>query len=232
MVDYWLSFLAGLFSSLHCAGMCGAIVLAYSLQNRTGTTSPGFSVPPHLVYNGGRVLSYTLIGILLGMVGGGIYDLRTVGHWFSICLGVVLVLSGIFALKIIPQIHLPGDINFTATTNNIFYRLFRATFGRLLTAGTYRSQFLIGFITPLLPCGILYAMFLKAAGTGDAFSGGLTMMMFGLGIVPSLFIVGITSSFFGAKSRKIGEALAAITIIIMGIMLIMRAFGPGRHQMP
>jgi len=80
-------------------------------------------------------------------------------------------------------------------------------------------------LTPLLPCGLLYSAFIIAAASGSAFNGAATMALFGIGIVPSLVIVGFVSTFFRFRLRTWGDKLAAATIVMMGIMMLMRGLG-------
>jgi sulfite exporter TauE/SafE len=94
--------------------------------------------------------------------------------------------------------------------------------GKLIRGSSFGSKFSLGFLTPFLPCGILYAMLAKAATAGSAVSGALTMGVFGLGMAPSLMMLGGVSSFFSARMRKRAEIIAAATIIFMGIILLLR----------
>src|SRR5512141_3103255 len=101
-MDLWLSFVAGIFGSLHCVGMCGPIVLAYASQRRSvqaeipqGTLS---AMPMHLLYNGGRVMAYALVGAVVGALGGTITSLREIGVWVSVAAGITMVVAGVLLL--------------------------------------------------------------------------------------------------------------------------------------
>jgi sulfite exporter TauE/SafE len=234
-VDYWLSFLTGFFGSMHCVGMCGPIVLGYSTQGLQQPSALLSSLPSHLTYNGGRVLSYTLVGGFLGAVGGGIAALHGVAFWFSLVSGALLIVFGISILNVVPWLRLPAELSFESPSRSILFRAYRATFGSLITRKSLESKLYIGLLTALLPCGLLYSMFLKAASSGGAITGALTMFWFGLGIVPALVVTGLASSIFGMKMRKWGNAVAAVIVVVMGMMLILRAFGvplfgSGMHQ--
>lgn len=222
-MDYWLSFFAGLLGSMHCVGMCGAIVLGYSAQGMNPGARFSTVLSSHVTYNGGRVLSYTLIGAALGSLGGGLSGLQGVGYWFSLVMGTLIVLFGISQLKIIPAFSLLTDINIGQPTKNIFFRLYRATFGALISQRGLESKFYIGLMTPLLPCGLLYGMFLKAASTSSIIEGALTMLLFGLGIVPALIVTGFASSYFNYTLRRWADKIAAVTMIVMGLSILWRA---------
>lgn len=224
-MDYSLSFLAGLFGSLHCVGMCGAIVLAYSSQGMSASVSKISTLVSHLTYNAGRVLSYAIVGALLGAVGKGVMMIHGVAEWFSLVVGALLIVAGVILLRVIPFVRIDESVPFIESGRSLFRRLYKASFGALVALPKLESKFYIGLLTPLLPCGLLYSMFLKAAEAGSALEGGLMMALFGLGIVPALVVTGYVSSFLGEKLRRWGDKLAAMTIIVMGLMLLTRGLG-------
>jgi uncharacterized protein len=110
-------------------------------------------------------------------------------------------------------------------TRAFLFRIYTGTYGKLLGSPSTESKFYIGMLTVLLPCGLLYSMFFKAAASGSPLAGATIMFLFGMGIFPALFITGIASSWFGTRLRFIGDKLAAITIILLGIMMATRALG-------
>ena len=223
-----LIFLTGFFGSLHCVGMCGAIVAAYSTQQNFQSGSLAGQLNPllrHLSYNVGRVLSYVFIGGFLGAIGGGFSGLQSAGEWFSTAAGALLVLSGIWMMRIFPWMGFKQEISLTSEKKSFLLNLYTKTYGALLASPTVESKFYIGLLTPLLPCGLLYSMFVMAAASGSAVNGAITMALFGCGIVPSLVIVGFVSTFFRFRLRLWGDKLAAVMIIVMGIIMVMRGLG-------
>lgn len=223
-----LVFLAGFFGSMHCAGMCGAVVAAYSTQEsyqKIFAASWWAQLAGHLAYNLGRVLSYALIGALLGAVGGSLSALRMVGELFSAAVGALLIISGIKLMGVFPSFSFVQDLPFGAKKPSRLFSVYTKTYGALLTSPTLESKFYIGLLTPLLPCGLLYSAFLMAAGSGSAGHGALTMAVFGTGIVPALVIVGFLSTFFRLRLHTWGNTFAAITVILMGVMMLLRGLG-------
>lgn len=227
--DLWLSFLTGLAGSLHCVGMCGPIVLAYAAQHLKGNGRSGGAFSSHLAYNFGRVLSYTIVGGIVGFVGGGLHALQGVGVWFSSIAGMIMILFGIGLLRIVPWLHMFSEPPLGQEARNVLFRLYRASFGALVTSPGLESKFSIGLLTPLLPCGLLYSMVVKAASTGSFLSGASTMFFFGLGIVPTLLLTGLVSSYVSQRVRVWGDKIAALTVLLMGVMLIARAMAGGDH---
>ncbi len=224
-VDLWFSFLAGFFGSMHCVGMCGPIVIAYATQGIPSGATKFSTVAAHCTYNGGRVLSYVIAGALFGLAGKGLTTLQGIGFWFSLTVGTGLLLSGLALLHLIPVIRFSETIDLTGAARNAIERVYRASFGILISMPKFESKFYLGLLTPLLPCGLLYSMLLKAAETGNAAQGALMMLLFGLGIVPALVLTGLAGSYFSTKIRTWGDRIAAITIILMGVSLIFRALG-------
>lgn len=236
-MDYALILTAGFFASLHCVGMCGAIVIAYSSQFN-GSTPGGLMVsagldggggaarlkavsmgtlPLHLVYNAGRVLSYTALGAGMGLIGGMLVSFKNASAYVSVFSGGLMIIGGIVMLKVIPMPSI-----------KVIDRLGRVaskTFGKLIRAQTLNSKFSLGMLTPLFPCGILYAMLFKAGASGNIIHGAITMLLFGIGMVPALVLTGTASSLLSARFRAIGDKVAAVTIILMGIILLLRGLG-------
>jgi uncharacterized protein len=228
-MDLSLSFVAGLLGSMHCIGMCGAVVLAYSTgpsgdTGTRGTYAPGSSLlhtlPSHLMYNGGRVLSYMCIGGLVGYLGGLITAIQTIGTLFSVVGGMVMVTAGLLMLDVIPRTNRSSK-----GRESLLRRFHLDSLASLLSFRSLMSKFYIGVLTPFLPCGLLYSMFVQAAGSGGIVNGALTMLVFGAGIVPALLVTGLASAYMGLKLRYYANKLAAMTIILMGVVMLLRGLG-------
>jgi sulfite exporter TauE/SafE len=128
-------------------------------------------------------------------------------------------------LRIFPWMGFTWKIPFSSNKKSFLLNFYTKTYGALLASPTIESKFYIGFLTPLLPCGLLYSAFIIAAASGSAVNGVMTMALFGIGIIPSLVIVGFVSTFFRFRLRTWGDKLAAVTIMLMGIMMVMRGLG-------
>ncbi len=220
-MDYALIFITGFFASVHCLGMCGVIVLAYSTQSKeTGdpvATVLARTLPLHLMYNGGRVLAYTVSGAIIGFLGSMLTLVKNAAVYVSVVSGIFMIISGIVMLKVVPvpSSRLLDKIG----------RLSSQTFGKLIRENSMRSKFTLGVLTPLFPCGMLYALLFKAGATQSLLSGGLTMLLFGSGMIPALVLAGTATSLLSSKMRHIGEKFAVLTIIVMGIVLVLRGLG-------
>ena len=218
MIEYGVIFLTGALASLHCIGMCGAVVLAYSTQVQTGLPTWRSRVTAgilrHGTYNGGRVLSYAALGALLSAAGLRLVWVRSAGDYLSIAAGAVMVVAGVAMLG---WLRLPSRISLGGS-GGLVTRLH----ARLLRGASPVNTLALGLLTPLLPCGMLYGMLAKAAAAETVGAGALTMAVFALGMTPSLSALGGFSSLFSARMRKGAERLAAASIILMGLVLLLR----------
>lgn len=179
-MSYSLFFVTGLLTSAHCVTMCGGINLSQSL--------PGRGKRSVLLYNAGRVASYTLIGALLGtagyLLGGGPLAVS------PLLQGAVKLLAGAFML--LAGINLLG----------LFPALRRLRLPLPRLRGSSRLPFVIGLLNGLMPCGPLQAMQLAALGTGSPLNGALSMLYFSLGTVPLMLSLGGLVALLGQRDRK------------------------------
>lgn len=218
MIEYGLVVVTGFLVSLHCVGMCGVIVVAYSTQPLLEST--GLQTKSHFLlhtaYNGGRIVSYALLGAAAGIAGMAISGIEQIGQYVAVIGGGVMIVAGFALLGILP---VPSRISLTVGSG-----VLTKLHGKFLRDRTLPSKLVLGLLTPLLPCGVLYAMLAKAAAAGSPLNGAITMALFALGMAPSLMLIGSVSSFLSASTRKRAEQLAAITILLMGIILVLRGF--------
>jgi len=216
MLDYLAPFFVGFVGSLHCLGMCGPLVVAYSLHSR-GVEQGGRSalfrqgLVHHLAFHAGRILSYGFLG---GMA-AGLFQLAMPG-WVaglrgSVTFGggIVMILFGMMLLKMIPS--------FSAPFTDSFLSRFLP---RLLRSPGVSSKLAIGLAAGFLPCMLSWAMIIKAASTGNPLQGFFTTALFGLGTIPALFLPGFSATFLSLKSRLYGERIAAFSVMVMGLILV------------
>jgi hypothetical protein len=221
-VDLTLSLIAGFFASLHCVGMCGGLVACYAVQRGAGQVVAG--LPSHFSYNGGRLLSYTFLGAIAGIAGKFLGSLHVIGPWFSLGTGLLMAVVGVLMLGIVPVWNFQNP-----SSEPWLRRLHLQSVADLLQNRSREGAFYVGLLTPLLPCGMLYAMVLKAAETGTPASGALTMLAFGAGTVPALLVTGMVTTFLSHRLRLHATRVAALMVVVMGVLLIMR--GVGRVQL-
>jgi uncharacterized protein len=216
MFDYGMVFLTGLLTGLHCVGMCGPIVLAYSVPGSEDVNRGMMGALKHLAYNGGRVVSYMLLGALLGLAGTSLGWIARAGEIISIAGGILMIVGGLAMLGLLPFASRLSLGSLWSGSGSVQRGL--------LKRRTAVSALALGLLTPLLPCGVLYAMLAKAATAGGAWEGALTMGAFGIGTAPALLTLGGVASLLSLKVRQRAEIIAACLIIFMGIILLLRGF--------
>ena len=213
----WMGLTTGLLGAGHCIGMCGALVGALSLS---ATGRPG-AWAFHLLYNLGRVTTYTLIGALAGWLGSALAyadrfstvtrTLLVVSDLFIILVG--LGTAGLFAGLTVTRLDFPGPL-------------------RAITGGVQRLRRLppalaalpLGLLFGFLPCGYLYAVAISAAQGADPLLGALTLGAFGLGTVPALLLFGGATQWLGSRVRIWMLRGAGVVVAGMGVVNLVRHF--------
>ena len=217
----------GFLGSVHCLGMCGPLVLAYSLHLSpasvpggtwpSGLCSRGFS--HHLVFHAGRILTYGLIaGFAASLVGLADPDriFRGLRPVLTVAGGAFMILLGFALLRFIP---IPFS---TLSQGSRPPSLFSRAVKPLFSSGTLVSKGLLGLATGCLPCMLSWAMIVRAATTMNPVTAFFFMVLFGLGTSPVLFLGGFSASFITMRTRLAGERLAAVAVIVMGLILMFK----------
>jgi sulfite exporter TauE/SafE len=210
-----LAFLTGLFSSLHCVGMCGPIALALpkGFEGRLAMASS------RLLYNVGRTLTYILLGLVIGIFGEGI-AISGYQQGISIALGVALLLFGLFSLK--------RENRFLAIPRvDRLMRKLRQRLGRLLGQSTYGSTLSIGLLNGLLPCGFVYLALAGASLAGNLLDSMAYLAFFGLGTMPMMFGVSMLGGVLPASVRQRLRPFLMAFVFIFATLLILRGLDLG-----
>ncbi|HET9137552.1 MAG TPA: sulfite exporter TauE/SafE family protein [Candidatus Kapabacteria bacterium] len=226
MPELLLAFGAGIFSSLHCIGMCGPIVMGCSTAQSpqpiqidvigsAGVISfrKQFIIPQAL-YHIGRILSYATIGVFAGIFGAAVVLSASIQQPVTISLGALMILAALFQLdgiKVARRKTRQGKM--------------LGVLSAIVKSSSTESRFLVGLLTPLLPCGLLYGMVIHSAALHSPLLAAASMSSFALGAVPALLALATVSNKVSARLRKNGTRIAAAFIIVMGIVTILRGAG-------
>lgn len=206
-------FIIGLLGSLHCVGMCGPIALALPIVGN----SKAALILSRLLYNFGRILTYTFFGFIFGLIGDRI-QLFGLQQIVSIILGSLILLR-----LIIPQKYSFTKLHFFQRTVGKLKQEFSKMFGK----NSMKSLFVIGLLNGFLPCGFVYVGIAGAIATGDAFNGAAFMSLFGLGTLPIMFAASLFSSVLSLKARLNFRKAIPIFSFIIGILFILRGLNLG-----
>ncbi len=222
-MSYGVLFIVGIFTSIHCVSMCGGINLSQSLSNPDASNSKitFSSLKPSFLYNSGRVVSYTIIGGIVGALGSVVSFSGSAKGIVAILAGGFMVIMGINMLNIFPWLkklnpRLPKFL------------------GALVSHEKHRkhSQFYIGLLNGLMPCGPLQAMQLYALSTGDPIKGALSMLFFSLGTTPLMFGLGAISSLLSKKFTSKMLQVSAVLVVVLGFVMFQTGLGVSGIQLP
>ncbi|TLD82455.1 sulfite exporter TauE/SafE family protein [Helicobacter sp. MIT 11-5569] len=198
--------------------MCGGIVLAYSgkLTNNT-ITSREKLIAYHTLYNLGRITTYVILGAIVGALGSMFSINATLRGSLFVFAGIAMILAGLSLL---------GKITFLTKLEHSMQasKWYQTKFQNTLSLKTPFSLYLLGLLNGLLPCGFVYAFLFSAAGFANILTAMLIMLVFGIGTLPSLFLLGLlTNTMFSKPSfRKILMNLSAIAIMIFGGLMVQK----------
>ena len=205
-MGFGMLFVIGLMTSVHCIAMCGGINVSQCLSE-----NKKFSGLSPVMYNLGRVVSYTVIGFVLGFAGMFFGTGENLGVSSIIqgliksFAGIYMVIMGVNMLGFVPQIkrltfHLPNFIGKFRVKNS--------------------QPFVVGLLNGFMPCGPLQSIQLVALATGNPFTGGLSMFAFSLGTVPLMLGLGSLVSVLGKRFTDRMMTVGAILVTVMGLAMI------------
>jgi sulfite exporter TauE/SafE len=200
--------MTGLFSAPHCTIMCGGIVSAVSLHAK---------IPAHqsvLLYNVGRVFSYSLLGAVMGAIGSFI----NVAGKLAGLQGLASIVGGLFVLLWLwRRFQLPFLHRFSALLHK------RLASGRAASERRDRLQTIAtGIAFGFLPCGLTYAMQMTAAATGSAAGGAAVMALFGAATLPALAAAASVAALANKRWRRLMRKAGVVTAVAVGLLSIMR----------
>jgi len=205
----------GLIGSFHCIGMCGPIVVALPLKKHNLISK----ITGAILYNSGRVLTYSILGILFGLLGRGIH-MAGFQQWTAILLGSAMIISVLFPFVFRERITIAGL--FSGFAARLILKL-----KKLFTDRSYFSLLIIGLLNGLLPCGLVYVAIAGAINSGNVGSGALFMMLFGIGTIPLLLVATLASDAIGKRIRMKMQKVVPYFVFMLGVLFILRGMSLG-----
>lgn len=208
-------FVLGLLTSVHCVGMCGGINMCQCIayKQATGTHSV---TKPSLLYNLGRVVSYTAVGGLAGALGSAFSFSPYFKGMVSLAAGLIMIIMGLNMLgvmkslrRLIPRLPvIPLPVVSDSTKSRPFF-----------------GPFVVGLLNGFMPCGPLQAMHLYALSTGSILQGATAMLAFSLGTFPVMFGFGAFSTLLSKRFTVQLLKLSGVFVILLGVVAMDRGLG-------
>ena len=211
----WTALVLGLAGSFHCIGMCGPIAFVLPVDR----SSKSKLIFQTILYHLGRIITYSLIGLLFGFIGKGLY-FAGFQQRLSILMGVVMIV-----IVIIP-VSLFNKYNFSKPLYKIIGKV-KQKLGSYLTKKSNKALFLIGFFNGFLPCGLVYMALLGSISTGNILNGALYMLVFGIGTIPLMTGAIFLGNFVNLSLRNKIQKAIPVFVVIIGLLFILRGLGLG-----
>lgn len=214
-MEIWTGFFVGLFGSLHCIGMCGPIVLALPVIGDSQIKI----LLGRVLYNLGRILTYSIMGALFGLFGSRLV-LFGLQQDLSIAFGVIILLYVLTPRKI--KTKVANTFIYRETTNFI-----KSRFASMISKKSNSSLFTIGVLNGLLPCGFVYVGIAGAVSTVDWISGALYMALFGLGTFPVMFATAMFGKIINVNFKRKVAKLIPVFAVLLALIFILRGLNLG-----
>lgn len=211
---YLVALLMGLFSSMHCIGMCGSIIGTLTLSLEPQVRENRNRLFPFILnYNLGRITSYTIAGFLIGSIEFVLTLPLGEGHghrMLQILSAVIMAGAGFYIAGWFPRFA------YIEKTGSRFWKFLEPYGRKLIPVKRLRQAFLFGMIWGWIPCGLVYTSLALAATNGNILESTLTMLFFGLGTLPAVMGMGIMTAFLTRLSRmhRFRQAIGTLLIIL------------------
>lgn len=215
-VSMSMLFVVGLLTSVHCVAMCGGINLTQGALAKNETSV----FKSNLLYNVGRVISYTVIGGVVGGIGSLLSFSGTLRGIVILVVGLAMLVMAFSMLGIFSPLR-KFSFHFSGNLYNSLYKKVGSN-----------SSLAIGLLNGLMPCGPLQSMQLYALSTGSVAKGSLSMFLFSLGTVPLMFGFGFVASRLNQKYKKVMLTVSAMLIFIIGLNMISNGFALSGVALP
>ncbi len=210
MMYYLSGFLVGIMGSLHCLGMCAPLSMVMGSKK---------FLKGKLVYNGGRVVTYAILGLLVGLIGqliayGGLQQ-------------ILSLLAGFFILAFAAMPYLAKRLESGSSQAAKLVSWLKSKMGLYIKKPGYTSSFAVGMLNGILPCGLVYLGLAGAALAGSMEGGMIYMIFFGLGTFPMMLVAASVGKFFHQRFSFNLLKLYPYFMAVLGIIFIIRGLDLG-----
>ncbi len=227
--SYFAAFAMGLFSSLHCIGMCGSIIGTLTLSLKPEIRKEKTKLLPYILsYNIGRITSYTIAGFLVGILQAIIFiplGLDQGHRLLQILSAAIMIGAGFYLAGWFPRFA------YIEKAGSRLWKLIEPFGRKLIPVKTHTQALMFGMVWGWLPCGLVYAALALAATSPDIYRAGLTMLAFGLGTLPSVLGVGIMTDVLTKLSRiHRFKQIVGLLLIVIALVAVFPELNPMRLQ--
>ena len=231
MTDYLIlitAFSLGFLGSPHCAGMCGGII--GTLHNGVADVANGKKqqIWYSLAFNGGRLLSYAVAGMIAATLGSSLIALIGIERSHAI----MQMIAGAFMLVL--GLSIAGwwsGLNRIESFGYQFWRRLQPLTRHFIPVRSKTRALLLGTLWGWLPCGLVYSALVLVSASGNALQGGLTMLAFGLGTLPMMALLGLSAGKINQwRANSTIRSVMGSVIILFGIVTFVGLLGPNSHQ--
>ncbi len=227
--SYFAAFAMGLFSSLHCIGMCGSIIGTLTLSLKPEIRKEKTKLLPYILsYNIGRITSYTIAGFLVGILQAIIFiplGLDQGHRLLQILSAAIMIGAGFYLAGWFPRFA------YIEKAGSRLWKLIEPFGRKLIPVKTHTQALMFGMVWGWLPCGLVYAALALAATSSDIYRAGLTMLAFGLGTLPSVLGVGIMTDVLTKLSRiHRFKQIVGLLLIVITLVAVFPELNPMRLQ--
>lgn len=209
------AFILGLLGSLHCVGMCGPIAFMLPVDRNNSFKK----VSQISVYHIGRLLAYSIIGLVFGLVGKSL-NLFGVQQQLSIAIGILMIIVVLIPYKTFAKYNLSKPLN------KVISKV-KSNLGQALKKKTPDTFLTIGFLNGFLPCGLVYMAVFGAVATGNLLQGSFYMILFGLGTIPLMTSAIYLGKFLNQTIKQRIQKAIPVFVVIIGVLFILRGLGLG-----
>lgn len=205
----------GFLGSFHCIGMCGPIALALPGSNDSTLSL----ITGRVLYNLGRVVTYSLLGAFFGLIG---YSVTLAGFQksLSVLLGVLIIISTFSQSKYFQNWRMKTGLS-------SFYEKLKSIISSQFKKQGISTLFTIGILNGMLPCGFVYIGLAGSTTTGSILQGTLFMALFGIGTFPTMLAMSLAPGFISTSMRKRITRISPYLAVTFGIYLIYRGVAMG-----
>lgn len=207
---------AGFFGSPHCLGMCGGIVSALSFALSSQTPQRRFIL--QTLYHLGRLISYSFLGLLVGLLGQGLLAPLANSKWPYVATALMMIAFGLYLTG-----WWRGLDKLEALGGRLWQKMSPLR-QRFMPINSPPRALIAGMLWGFLPCGLVYSALALALTSANAVTSSMAMLAFGLGTLPMMLLAGTTAGALKQKLQQQGWRTAnGLLVIAFGVWTLLQA---------